>query len=294
VKARKLSPATILSRSRPEEWTPREESGALSRRVAGWAFFGGLGWFAAADLLARVLNLSLTSILAIESIYVVGVSAVIYLLARPGEYPGSAFERRRPVIPSTELVQRLARVAALHDGETASHCERIGALAYELAIELGLHREVCERLRRGAVLHDLGKIGIDRSILLKPGPLDDWERSEVQKHVELGAALLEGADDPILGCALVAIRAHHERWDGRGYPVGLSGEEIPLVGRIVAVCDVFDALASDRPYHPAMSPQAALAIIRQNAGAQFDPDIVAAFERCFPRLTDLYESPLTA
>ena len=189
---------------------------------------------------------------------------------------------------SRQVVRCLAQVAALHDNATAQHCERIGALAYALAFEMGLPDLACETLRDAAVLHDLGKIGIDRTILLKPGPLSDEERREVRRHVELGASLLDGADHPVLDMAKVAITSHHEWWDGRGYPRGLAGEAIPVEGRVVAVCDVFDALATERPYREAMPPHAALDLLRESSGIQFDPTIVAAFERCYPRLLEIY------
>ena len=225
-----------------------------------------------------------------EAIYVMGASALFYRFEVRQTAHTEAKSGDRQDDSSCEVVRRLAQVAALHDGDTALHCERIGVLAFELASELGLPVKECETLKQAAVLHDLGKIGIDRRILLKPGPLSDDERDTVQRHVELGAALLDGANHPVLDIALVAINTHHEWWDGRGYPRGLSGEDIPMEGRIVAVCDVFDALATNRPYRDAMHPDEAMGHLRQSSGAQFDPDIVDAFERCFPRLLDIYDN----
>jgi HD-GYP domain-containing protein (c-di-GMP phosphodiesterase class II) len=288
VKARKLHRVTAISRPVPKERIPQEDAGALSYRVAGWALLGGIAWFLLANVLALKMQFGFRGFLAVEGIYVASVALILFLYVAKESYSRRLSDRRAER-SSNAIVRCLAQVAALHDGDTASHCERIGALAYEVSIEMGLARESCELLRRAAVLHDLGKIGIDRAILLKPGPLSDAERSEVRRHVELGAALLQDADDPILSCALVAIKTHHEWWDGRGYPRGLVGNAIPMEGRIVAVCDVFDALASDRPYHPALEPEDALSVVRENAGAQFDPEIVAAFERCFPRMLDIYE-----
>jgi putative two-component system response regulator len=256
-----------------------------------------MAWVACANFFATQLNLGIRTAFAFEAIYVVGVSALLFRLADISQTAYVGIVRKQEA-DNSDVVRCLAHVAALHDGETAQHCERIGILAFELALEMGLPSKSCHVLRQAAVLHDLGKIGIDRKILLKPGPLNESEREVVRRHVELGAGLLEGAQHPILNVALVAISSHHEWWDGRGYPQGLSGEEIPVEGRIVAVCDVFDALATDRPYRLALEPDEAMGVLRESAGAQFDPRIVDAFERCFPRLLNIYRktdlSPATA
>jgi putative two-component system response regulator len=135
-----------------------------------------------------------------------------------------------------------------------------------------------------AALHDIGKVGIPDEILNKKGPLDPDERKRIERHVDIGAALLDHAEEPLLHMARQIILTHHECWDGSGYPAGLKGEEIPLAGRIAAVADMFDALLSSRPYKAAWPFELAVSEIRRSAGTKFDPRVVAAFERALPDL----------
>ncbi len=130
-------------------------------------------------------------------------------------------------------------------------------------------------LERGGLLHDIGKIGIPDVILLKPGPLTDEEWQIMRQHPEIGARIV--ANVPFLSDVIPIIRGHHERWDGSGYPQGLRGEQIPLLARIFAVADAFDALISDRPYRKGIFLKTALAYLKEHAGTLFDPEIVAAF-----------------
>ncbi len=132
-------------------------------------------------------------------------------------------------------------------------------------------------LRHAAPLHDVGKLGIPDRILLKPGRLTVAEFEEMKSHAELGERLLSSGSSRVLQMAAVIAATHHERWDGAGYPTGLAGEEIPLIGRIVAVADVFDALTHARPYKAAWPRERAIATIEAGAGTQFDPRVVAAF-----------------
>jgi putative two-component system response regulator len=146
-----------------------------------------------------------------------------------------------------EVLERLAQAAELHDDDTGSHTRRVGLAAARLGERLGLAPGEVSRLERTAPLHDVGKIGMPDSILRKPGPLSPAEREEMERHAEIGARLLSGGSTEHVRMAEEIARSHHERWDGRGYPAGLSGESIPLSARIVSVVDVFDALAHDRP-----------------------------------------------
>lgn len=176
-----------------------------------------------------------------------------------------------------ETLHRLAIAAEYHNDETAQHTRRVGATAAEIAIALGLDAEQVSLLRDGAPLHDVGKLAISDTILLKHGNLSAQEYEVMKTHAALGARVLSGSHAPVLVMAAVIAASHHEHWDGTGYPLGLAGEAIPLVGRIVAVADVFDALTSDRPYKPAWPLDLALAEIKRSAGGQFDPRVVAAF-----------------
>lgn len=168
----------------------------------------------------------------------------------------------------------IARVVEARDAYTEHHIERVAHTAHRLGREMGLKDRQLESLRRGGLLHDIGKIGIREAILNKPGPLTKEERAEMERHVLIG----EDACRPLrtLKGVLPIIRHHHERWDGRGYPDGLTGRAIPLLARIVAVADVLDALTSQRPYRASWPEAKAYAFIEQQAGKQFDPQVVAA------------------
>jgi hypothetical protein len=185
-----------------------------------------------------------------------------------------------------ETLQLLAVAVEYRDDETFEHTERVGAMAAEIASLLGLRGEQVRRLREAAPLHDVGKIAIPDAILLKAGSLTPEERTIVQTHTGLGARLLSNSSSPILQMAAVIAATHHEWWDGNGYPSKLSGERIPLVGRIVAVADVFDALTHVRPYKPAWPVKQAVARIARASGTQFDPHVVEAFLTLFKDYLD--------
>lgn len=176
-----------------------------------------------------------------------------------------------------ETLRQLAIAAEYRDDETYQHTERVGHVAARLALGLGLPAGQVTLLRQAAPLHDVGKLAIPDCILLKPGRLTAEEFGVMKTHAELGARLLSSGSSPVLQMAAVIAGTHHERWDGCGYPKGLTGEAIPLVGRIVAVADVFDALTHDRPYKPAWTVERAIAEIGGGAGSQFDPRVVTAF-----------------
>jgi PAS domain S-box-containing protein len=176
-----------------------------------------------------------------------------------------------------ETLQRLALAAEYRDDATSQHTQRVGATAAEVGARLGLDSQQVATLREAAPLHDVGKLAIPDTILLKPGKLSVEEYELMKTHATLGARLLSGSSSPVLQMAAVIAASHHERWDGEGYPAGLVGEAIPLVGRIVAVADVFDALTHDRPYKSLWPVEQAISEIRRAAGTQFDPEVVAAF-----------------
>jgi response regulator RpfG family c-di-GMP phosphodiesterase len=177
-----------------------------------------------------------------------------------------------------EILNRLALAAEYRDDDTQEHAWRIGRSAGLLAAKLGLPDEEVELLSRAAPLHDIGKIGIPDAILLKPEKLSDAELEHSRAHTTIGAGILSGSRSPLLRLAEQIALTHHERWDGRGYPQGLSGERIPVASRIVAIADVFDALTHDRPYKPAWSVSCAVQEIVSQSGKQFEPRVVDAFK----------------
>ena len=190
--------------------------------------------------------------------------------------------RRDAAAAQEELLQRLLRAAGYRDDNTHEHTQRVGHLAALLARESGLGDRMIYLVREAAPLHDLGKIAIPDSILLKPGKLSDEEYEVVKTHALLGARVLTGADSELLEVAERIVRHHHERWDGGGYPDGLAGDEIPAVARITAVADVFDVLVHERPYKDSWTVEAAAEEIRKGAGTQFDPAVVEAFDALGP------------
>jgi HD-GYP domain-containing protein (c-di-GMP phosphodiesterase class II) len=174
-------------------------------------------------------------------------------------------------------IEGWARALELRDKETLGHSERVIDLTLRLASVIGIPREQFAQLRRGVLLHDIGKMGVPDNILLKPGPLSQDEWVIMKQHPTFAYEMLSGI--PYLREALDVPYSHHERWDGTGYPQGLSGENIPLSARIFSIVDVWDALTSKRPYRPAWREQDTKSYIRDQAGKQFDPQIVEAFLR---------------
>jgi putative nucleotidyltransferase with HDIG domain len=190
-----------------------------------------------------------------------------------------AVGRRRDVdAAQLDALRRLGLLAEYRDDNTADHMERVGELAAQVARHLGLDSRTVSLVRRAAPLHDVGKIAIPDTILLKPGRLTDEEYEVVKTHAVLGARVLAGAEADVLQVAERIARSHHERWDGQGYPDGLAGEDIPVEARLVHVADVFDVLMHERPYKDSWTQEAAAEEIRRGAGTQFDPAVVEAFE----------------
>lgn len=168
-----------------------------------------------------------------------------------------------------------ARALEMREEETAGHCERVVDITLELAKKLGVCQDDCSHLQRGAFLHDIGKMGIPDHILLKPGPLNEEEWRIMRRHPQMAYDLL--APIEYLRPALDIPYCHHEKWNGSGYPRGLKGEEIPYAARIFSVVDVWDALVSHRPYREPWPEKKVLEFLREQAGTQFDPQVVAAF-----------------
>ena len=175
-----------------------------------------------------------------------------------------------------EILQRLADAAELRDDDTGEHTQRVGHLAALLATGTRLSAAEVDVIRRAAPLHDVGKIGIPDSILLKTGRLTHEERRIMETHVTIGAAMLAGGRSALVQTAECIARSHHERWDGKGYPDGLAGKLIPIEARVVAVADFLDALTHKRPYRPAWSVEKTVVAIVDARGSQFDPAVVDA------------------
>lgn len=176
-----------------------------------------------------------------------------------------------------ETLQRLALAAEYRDDDTLQHTERVGQLSALVADRMTLAPETVALIRQAATLHDVGKLGVSDSILLKPGRLTAEEWELMKRHSKIGAAILTGSSSPVLQLGERIAHWHHERWDGSGYPDGLAREAIPISARIVAITDVFDALTHERPYKHAWPVNDALAEIEHLAGLQFDPEVVTAF-----------------
>lgn len=176
-----------------------------------------------------------------------------------------------------DTIRRLVLAAEFKDRDTAAHIERIGSYCELLGRSLDLAPQEVERLRFASPMHDVGKIGVPDGILGKSGKLDPAEQEVMRQHTVIGAHLLHGSPSEVLQMGETIALSHHERWDGAGYPDGIAGEAIPLVGRICAVADVFDALTSDRPYRAALPGATACEMVAAETGRHFDPAVVRAF-----------------
>lgn len=180
------------------------------------------------------------------------------------------------------VMRAMANAIEARAGEyTLRHVEAVNAYAQALGLELAWDQVDLEALEFGAILHDVGKIGVPEKVLSKTGPLNDDEWIEMRMHPVYGAHMIEG--NPYLDSALPVVRHHHERWDGGGYPDQLAGEDIPVSARLLTIADTFHAMTSDRPYRAALSTQEAFEEILSQSGQQFDPEMVEAFERCWHR-----------
>jgi HD-GYP domain-containing protein (c-di-GMP phosphodiesterase class II) len=222
--------------------------------------------------------------LALSSVATVAVSSLLesverQRIAEVNDLLEEQVRERTSELRATELeiIKRLGQAVESRDEETGEHIERIAHLCHRLALAAGLGANEAELLRRASAMHDVGKIAIPDDILRKPDSLTPEEREVMQRHTDVGGDLLAGSRSPVVRLGEVIARTHHEHWDGSGYPAGLAGDEIPLAGRITAICDVFDALVTARPYKPAWAVEDALDEIRALSGSQFDPGLVELF-----------------
>ncbi|RLT92137.1 HD domain-containing phosphohydrolase [Ketobacter sp.] len=188
-----------------------------------------------------------------------------------------------------QIIQKLGRAAEYKDNETGLHVMRMSHYSRILALASGYSEAAAEDLLNAAPMHDIGKIGIADSIMLKPGKLTEEEFAVMKQHPEIGAEILGESDVPLLQLARSVALHHHEKWDGSGYPFGLQGEAIPIEARIVALADVFDALTSERPYKKAWTVEAALEYVEEQSGRHFDPDLVKIFRASLPDILVIKE-----
>jgi HD-GYP domain-containing protein (c-di-GMP phosphodiesterase class II) len=255
----------------------------------------GLAWLVVVQLAFESGTiLSVTYPLIALSLGTVSASTSAFVLEREERRRAAQYSERleREVAERTEelretqleIVSRLGRAVESRDADTGMHVDRMSALCHRLALAAGMPPAEAELLRHAAALHDVGKVGIPDRILRKPGRFDDAERQVMESHTLIGADILGGSNSALIRLAAVIARSHHERWDGGGYPDGLSGEQIPLAARICAICDVFDALLSERPYKPAWTLADALAELVAQRGRRFDPALVDTFAELVPSL----------
>jgi putative two-component system response regulator len=188
-----------------------------------------------------------------------------------------------------EVVRILGRAAEYKDNETGTHVIRMSKYAHLLAKKVGCPSTFCAQILHAAAMHDIGKIGIPDAILQKPGKLDDEEWTIIKQHPEIGARIIGEHASGMLKMACTVALAHHEKWNGNGYPKGLAGEDIPLAARIAAIADVFDAVTTVRPYKRAWSFEEALTYLQDGAGQHFDPALVEVFLTLEPELREIYQ-----
>ncbi len=183
-----------------------------------------------------------------------------------------------------QVIRLLGRAAEFKDNETGMHAVRMAKFSALLGRQAGLTEEQCDLIHKTAPMHDIGKIGIPDNVLLKPGKLEFDEREIMKKHVIIGADILSGGNSEVIHTARLIVLHHHEKWNGRGYPFGLKENEISIEGRIVALCDVFDALTSNRPYKDAWPFEKAVQFIEEQKGIHFDPKLVEHFKVILPEI----------
>ncbi len=188
-----------------------------------------------------------------------------------------------------QIIRRLGRAAEFRDNETGNHIIRMSHFCRLIGAAAGLGEKSVEILYNASPMHDVGKIGIPDHILLKQGKLDDEEWAIMRRHPEIGAEIIGQHSDELLQTAWMIALCHHEKWDGSGYPSGLKGEQIPLMARIAALADVFDALTTVRPYKRAWSVEEAVSFIESQAGSHFDPALIEPFKRVLPDMLRIRE-----
>lgn len=229
--------------------------------------------FSAMEVLARIQNL-LEIRLSQKQLNQINTILDFKVQQRTNELKDTMFE----------ITHRLSIAAEYRDNETGMHIIRMSLYSVEIAQQIDFSFDQCELLRHAAPMHDIGKIGIPDSILLKPGKLEEDEMEEMKTHTLIGSKILEGHPSELLQTARDIALSHHERWDGNGYPFQIAGEKISIMGRIISIADIFDALTSRRPYKSPWPVDKAKEFIAENSGKIFDPKLVTAFFEVFPKI----------
>ena len=213
------------------------------------------------------------------------------LAEQNGRLEKSCQDRTEELIETRmHAIQCLGKAAEFRDNETGMHVVRMSKTSARIAKELGWDEAQCDLILHASPMHDIGKIGIPDHILLKPGELDIDEWEIMQSHTTIGGKILSVSDSDLFQSAAEIAETHHEKWDGSGYPEGLAGDEIPIMSRIVAVSDTFDALISERPYKEPWPTEEAIAYVTGNSGKHFDPEVVEAFGNCIEDILAICES----
>ncbi len=280
---------TVFLYSLPEQSPSWHQSRDLVRKLyfipilLSAAWFGGPGAAASTAVVTGICGVSVVLAWPEDLSVRVGQMGDLGVFWLVGGLAANFFEQQRIHLRNMQeandnTLAALASALDVREHRTAVHSWRVAEYTLRLAAEMGIDDpEELAVIGKGALLHDVGKIGVPDSILLKPGPLSAGEWEVMRGHPEVGTRMLRKIE--FLRGPMEIVHCHHERYDGTGYPRGLKGEEIPLGARLFAVIDVYDALTSVRPYHDAATHAAVLGALREGAGKQFDPSVVAAFER---------------
>ncbi len=249
--------------------------------------FGALDFltkpFDAVEVLSRIRN-----ILDVRDLYKERKQHAQLLESKVADRTRELYRRNQELQESRlEIVSCLGRAGEYRDNETGFHVIRMSKSSELLALAAGLSEDHAKTILYASPMHDIGKIGIPDAILLNPGKLEGEDWQIMKTHVEIGVKILGQHDSLLMNLAREIALSHHEKWDGSGYPRGLAGKDIPLEGRITAICDVYDALTSSRPYKKPWTPQDAMGFINEQSGRHFDPELVSHFNRILPYIIDI-------
>ncbi len=226
-------------------------------------------------VVGSVRNLGFILLLNVKDCTPRELALIMTLLKGFADFAGSVYTSLNGGEITTEIVEAAIEAIEAKDLYTRGHSSQVAHYARHIAAVLGFSPQELEMIRYSALLHDIGKIGIQEQVLTKPGPLTDREWEQIRTHPEVGEQILKPLK--LLAPVLAGVRSHHERYDGSGYPDGLKGVEIPLQARIIAVADAFDAMTSDRAYRKALPREVAVRELQKGVGLQFDPEVVKAF-----------------